>query len=115
MVLSIVRGRVDESDASVEAPFHPRARSAGARGPSQRPVKPGDPFFLPEQLLLAGDEQADVGRAAVHRLHDGGCHNHRRLRDRWCVPADQGEGVVLARPEPELGAQTPEGDAGDPG
>lgn len=78
-------------------------------------MESGDPFLLPEQLLLAGDEQADVGRAAVHRLHDGGCHNHRRLRDQRRVPPDQGEGVVLARPEPEFGAQTPEGDAGDPG
>lgn len=78
-------------------------------------MHPRDPFFLPEQLLFAGDEQADVGRAVVHRLHDGGRDDHRRIRDQRCVPADQGEGVVLALAEPELGAQAPEGDLGDPG
>jgi hypothetical protein len=70
----------------------------------------GDAFFLIEQVLLAQDDQSEAGRTGVHP-----CRGLDVLRDRWRVPSDQGEGVVLAPAEPEFGAQTPEGDEGDPG
>jgi predicted branched-subunit amino acid permease len=67
-------------------------------------------FFLIDQVLLAQDDQSEAGRTGVHP-----CRGLDVLRDHRCVPSDQGEGVILAPAEPELGAQAPEGDEGDPG